>query len=510
MNPVLPKVVSGLRFLKNHRKITSFLVLIIAAIFMFFLWGGDENQAQTAKVELGSVIQEVSVTGRVKPAKAVDLAFDRSGRVSYVGIKSGDRVNQGKLLIQLDASEILAQEDREEANLAVAEYRLSQLMATAEGGDGNSATVDSLSKAIKTSIDSMVDFTSVQFKYFNNSSNGANRIAQAKEEVINIIYGQGGLGRVGSWYFTPLSGGLKKQVDELGSDLEYTDFSSTISKVKDLLLVNKAALESMFSEIVSESQVSQSDIDLISSDLDSIITQITALSSQNKSIVSNGYDIDIAKSQLEHAKASVALVRAQLSKYKLLAPFSGIATNVDIKPGHIVSPNVTIFSLISNSKFQIEANISEADIAKISIGDQARVSLDAYGRDQIFNARVVDIDPGGRVIDSVAVYKVTFEFESDDDRILSGLTADIDIVANEKQDVIFAPSRDVISKEGKKYVKIRIAPESTDERFANLSVVAKLGEYKVVEVPIEIGLRGSDGRTEIISGLREGDIIVSD
>ena len=511
MNYIYSKVLLVLNFLKSHKKIALFLILAIAATSFYILRGGNNSAEKISKVALGSVTQEVSITGRVKASKAVDLAFDRSGRVSYVGVKSADFVKQGKVLIQLDDSEILAQEQREVANVAIAEQRLKQLMAVSSVGESDiSSTVDSLSKALKVAIDSMIDFASVQSKYFNVYTGEASNIAQAKDEVMTKIYSENNLGRTEAWYFTQLNSGLKKKINDLESGTNNEDAASLISEVRSLLLTEKSALELLLSGIMSESNVPDSEAEKINADIDLVIGQLTSLSSQNKSNINEGFDIEIAKSQLEQSKASLALVRAQLSKYRLVAPFSGVATNVDIKTGHIVSPNLAVVSLMTNSKFQIEANVSEADISKISIGNEAVVKLDAYGRDQTFNAKLVDIDPGGRVIDGVATYKVILEFASDDDRILSGLTADVDIVASKKENVLFVSSRDVFSKDGKKYVKVKIASDGFDERFANLAVVSEVDEYKVVEVPIETGLKGSDGRTEIVSGLKEGDLIISD
>src|SRR5581483_10901237 len=98
----------------------------------------------------------------------------------------------------------------------------------------------------------------------------------------------------------------------------------------------------------------------------------------------------------------------------------------------------------SDTKFQIDANIAEADIAKVALGQKATVTLDAYGPDVVFNATVIKIDPAETIVDGVPTYKTTFQFDTPDDRIKSGMTANIDIQGDSHTDVLAVPERAVI------------------------------------------------------------------
>ncbi|MDO8496221.1 MAG: efflux RND transporter periplasmic adaptor subunit [bacterium] len=498
-------------FLKRRKKSLIFLLLLATGVSVwFFKFSGDDIKNDFAVAKIGSVVQEVSVTGRVKSAQSIDLAFEKGGKVAYVGVKSGDKVLAGRILIRLDDSELLAQEQREMANVSATESRLNQISSLANNISGDaSAVADSLSKALKSSIDIMIDFTDVQYKYFNNNTVSALKLAEQKNKVLNLIYGgQGDFGRLESWYFTALNSGLKLEVDQFQNDPNKTSSDSLILSVREVLLAIKSALESMQAELAAQHGVSQADIDKVNNNIDITLAQIAEVSSRRKNIVGEGYDIEIARSQLEQAKASLALVRVQISKYRLVAPFSGVVANVDIKAGQIVSPNEVMVSMIGRTKFQIETNISEADIAKISVGDGAKVTLDAYGDESVFTAKVIHLDPAGRVIDGITVYKVTLEFDLGDERILSGLTADIDILTDKKSDVMYIPSRNVIYRDGGKYVKVFVDKDFNDSRFANLISVSEKDDQNIFEVEIETGLKGSDGGVEVISGLREGDQLI--
>ena len=497
-------------FLKRRKKSFIVLLILVAGISIwFFKFYGNDIETDFAVAKIGSVVQEVSVTGRVKSAQSIDLAFERGGKIAHVGVKSGDRVLAGRVLVRLDDSELLAQEQREAANVSAAESRLNQISSSANNVSGDaSAVADSLSKALKLSIDIVIDFTDVQYKYFNSNTVPALKLAEQKNRILNFIYGPGDFGRTEAWYFTALNSGLKLEVDQFQENPNKTSSDHLILLMREALLAIKFALESMQSELAAGHGISQADVDKINNNIDVVLAQIAEVSSRKKNIVGESYDIEIARSQLEQAKASLALIQVQISKYRLVAPFSGVVANVDIKAGQIISPNEVMVSMIGRTKFQIEANISEADIAKISVGDGAKVTLDAYGDESVFTAKVVHIDPAGRVIDGITVYKVTLEFDLVDERILSGLTADIDILTDQKGGVLYIPSRNVIYKNGKKYVKVFVGEDSNDSRFASLTSVSKKDDQNIFEIEIETGLKGSDGGVEVISGLNEGDQLI--
>ena len=163
---------------------------------------------------------------------------------------------------------------------------------------------------------------------------------------------------------------------------------------------------------------------------------------------------------------------------------------MDAKVGEMATVNVVIASVISSGDFQMTANIPEADIAKVKIGNIARVTLDAYGSDKFFDASVSKIDPAETMIEGVATYKTTFVFSKKDERVRSGMTANIDILANKKENVLAVPQRAVVSVGQEKNVLVDTGSPVPEER------------------KIETGLRGTDGLIEVVSGLNEGDRIV--
>jgi len=102
---------------------------------------------------------------------------------------------------------------------------------------------------------------------------------------------------------------------------------------------------------------------------------------------------------------------------------------------------------------------------------------------------VVKIDPAETIIEGVATYKTTLQFEKSDGRIKSGMTANIDISTDKRENVLVIPQRAVVSEGAGKFVMVDNGTSNPEKR------------------KIETGLRGIDGNIEVISGLSEGEKI---
>ena len=143
--------------------------------------------------------------------------------------------------------------------------------------------------------------------------------------------------------------------------------------------------------------------------------------------------------------------------------------------------------------FEIRVDIPETDIIKIAVGNDADITLDAYGEDHHFVGKVSEIETGETVIQDVVYYKVTVAMEdsnTDEFNILNGMTANILFYTEQKENALYIPQRAIKTDDsGKKYVRI-------------------LKGTKVEDVYIDTGLRGDNGLIEITSGLQAGEDVV--
>lgn len=168
----------------------------------------------------------------------------------------------------------------------------------------------------------------------------------------------------------------------------------------------------------------------------------------------------------------------------LISPLSGVVTRSDFFPGQFVSSSDVIVQVIDNSQVFFEAEVDEADISKISLNQEAEVSLNAYP-EQTFKAKVAQIFPTTKTTSSgatVVIVKIKLE---NIPRFTQGLNGQAEIILKEVKNVLVIPQ---------------------DSLKADDKVVIKDGE-NLNEVTVKTGLK-SDSEAEIVEGLREGQVIV--
>ena len=518
-------------FIKRHKIITAIAVIVLM-ICSYFIFRDSELEFRVVEVQKGAVRQEVNVTGRVEAADAVDLAFERSGRIESIPVKEGDKIVAGQVVMRLDPRELIAQRLREEANVQTAQAKLDKLLAGTRQEDIFVAettlentrrileevrtrnAVDTARSSLNSAIKGIVTASDIKETY--QESETQTSFVIKKGEALFTIYGKSGLGRTESWYFASLDGGLKIKLASVEKSPTDENVDALLVDIKNALRLVKDALDELYEIVSGSTTVSQSvqdsDQSSITTNRTNVLSSIDSITTQQKTIVTaennvrdaeaslalkrapaTQFEIDISKSELTQTQASLKLVEAQLAKQTLRSPIGGIVTKISGKTGEIVAANAAGISIISDAKFQVKANVPEVDIAKLKVGQNAVAILDAYGLGTPFSTQIVSINPGENIIDGIATYETIFEFDEEDARILSGFTADLSIQTNLRNEVLFVPTRNVITKDGKKYVKVLVD--------ANKSTVQ--------EREIKVGLKGSDGRTEIVEGLREGELIIA-
>lgn len=511
---------------KKHFTLKQIIVISIILIgsiaIMYIFTKKDEPTFSFIITERGNIIQEVAVTGRVKPTKSVELAFEKTGRIGWINVKVGKRVFAGYTLLGLSNDGVASQYEQAEAGLTIQKANLAELLRgsrieeieiqkikvrnaeiSLEDAENNliNNIIDALTKsddAIRNSVD--------QFFINPRSSNPQidllviNQQLETDIEAVRLL-------------IEPM---LLSWQSDISSLSRASDLNESTLSAKENINQTKRFLDDVSFAVnaaSANSNVTQTQLDGYRSDISSarinINTGISNLSTSERKVKEAQATLALGKQELilleagasieelsaqrarvREAQANVLNKKAELAKTTIHAPFNGIITKQDVRVGEIVIANTIVVSLISDTEFEIEAHIPEADIAKVEIGNIARVTLDAYGDEVFFDARIVSIDPAETIIDGVATYKTTLQFIERDDRIRSGMTANVDIKSGERTSVITVPSRAVIVKDGRKFVRIS-TPEGIEERT------------------IITGLRSSFGDIEIVVGVEEGEKVIT-
>ncbi len=192
---------------------------------------------------------------------------------------------------------------------------------------------------------------------------------------------------------------------------------------------------------------------------------------------------------------SSAWLSYQQSSATIYAPLSGKITGLSIQPGTILnSSNSTestateIGYVTTQANPTIQISLTEIDVPKVKIGNTVEVTIDALPN-QTFPGKVVSIDTVGSSTSDVSSYPITIQLDTADSQIFSNMTANATITTDSKGNVLIVPSSAVQNRNDTSFVR-----------------VMKDGKTEMAKV--ETGL-SSDTETEIISGLSEGDIIIT-
>lgn len=209
-------------------------------------------------------------------------------------------------------------------------------------------------------------------------------------------------------------------------------------------------------------------------------------------------DIDLYRAGVVRAQADVRAAQDKLEDTVLQSPIDGVVTDVNYEVGEQISATTPVITLLASNGSEVEVDIPESDIAKLSEGYAAEITLDAFSDNEIFIGTVFSINPAQTEIQDVIYYKVTVVFNSEQseavasylEKIKPGMTANVTIKTAEKNNVLIIPSRAIKEINGQ-------------------SIVQVLENQNVREVSVKTGLRGDEGQVEVLSGLSAGQQVVT-
>jgi HlyD family secretion protein len=199
--------------------------------------------------------------------------------------------------------------------------------------------------------------------------------------------------------------------------------------------------------------------------------------------------VQSAQASVQSAQASVQSAQAKLQNSQIVAPIDGVITQFDAKVGQFAAPGAILISIISENSFEVDALVSEIDVSKVALGNKVSMTLDAFSN-ETFNGSVFYIDPAQTASSGVVGYKIKVAFDKADERMKSGLTANIDIETRHKDDALIVPQSAILQNDAGTFVEV-------------------LKDGVVNDLPVVIGLRDQNGNVEVISGVTDGQQVLN-
>ncbi len=490
-------------FLKTHYILMG-IVLILVVIAIGMSLGGGSSADQTMTIVKGDFLQQVSVSGKVVAADNLDLSFEQSGRITSVPVHVGDKVYPGQTLVSQNSAELSAQLQEMQAGIEVQKARLAQLLSGASPEDialsetavasAKQKLADALQDAYTKADDAVRGKADQMFSNARSASPHINNVFTSKSDIENARFSIEGV-------LTAWSASLGSISASSDLDASVTSTNSNLNKVKTFLDLLAAGVNNLS----TNGDVNQATIDKWRTDISTARTSVSAtisnITTTREALVSaeadltlkkapvRQADIDLYQAQIRQAEASMQNVIAQINKRSLRAPITSVVTVVNAKVGSNASAGEVLVSLIGANSLQIESFVPEKNIPFIKLGDKATLTLDAYGAEVPFDATVVSIDPAETIRDGVSTYRVKFAVDKSDERIKSGMTANVLVTTDKRPGVIAVPVGAVAMRDGKKFVQIKNG-EQVEEREVTTGAVSSLGQV------------------EILTGLAEGDVVV--
>jgi HlyD family secretion protein len=467
------------------------VIIVIVGVVIFKMSQKTAPKFETAAAEPATISDVVSVTGNVQPVAEASFGFQTTGTVKSIPVVVGQHVSAGDLIASLS-------DDATYASLLGAQASLQE--AQANLADNQTNTQIAYTNAQKSAVASVADaYNKVQNAVvqnlntlFSNSQSGNPTLlvqTQTYSEERQIEMEQVAVIQALQNWKTEINSASSTSAETLLTDTQtYLNTVTTFS-------TSLAAAVNQFSANASTNaqSVATADLATVNTADATIVSAVSEVTSAGNALSSaTPQSIAALEAKVAEAEATVANWQAQYNESKVTAPFDGVITEIDPQVGDLISANTVEFSEMSDQQYKVEVNVPETDITNINVGDPANITLDAFGDSVIFPATVTEVDPAETVIEGVPTYKVTLMFVNQDSRIRSGMTANIDITAATIPNVLAIPFRAIIDTNGSTTVQV-IAPDGVT----------------LQSIPVVVGLKGSDGMVQVISGIATGTAVVT-
>jgi len=205
-----------------------------------------------------------------------------------------------------------------------------------------------------------------------------------------------------------------------------------------------------------------------------------------------------AEAQVAQDRANLKQLEEQLSYTDIESPIDGVVLSRDVEIGDAVSSILVLGSsatLIMNlgdtSEVYVKGKVDESDIGKVYLGQPARIKVESF-KDKTFTGKVTKISPMGVEKDNVTTFEVRVSISNPGGELKSEMTANAEIILEEHKNVLQIPEGSIIYDNQKK---------------ASVEVPDPKGKDGKRKVAVNIGI-SNGAKTELLSGLKEGDQVV--
>ena len=251
-------------------------------------------------------------------------------------------------------------------------------------------------------------------------------------------------------------------------------------------LLNAQQTYDRTSTLAKEGFATRAALDDAQKTLDVARTQVRTAEFQVYTASAGGSDYVMAQTQLNQAHANLDTAESRLGYATISAPRDGVLITRNVERGAVVQPGKALLVLAPAGEVQLVLQIDERNLGKISLGQKALASADAYP-DQRFAAVVSYINPGIDITRASVEVKLTVA--DPPDYLRQDMTVSVDIEDAAKNNALVLPVR------------------SVHDLLSGQPWVLGIKDGRAVKRPVRLGLRGNS-HIEILEGLSEGEVAI--
>ena len=290
---------------------------------------------------------------------------------------------------------------------------------------------------------------------------------------------------------TVRQGQLLAQIDPASFEAQVAQAAANLSLARANLEKSKVALRDTVSTfernkiLFGKDFISRYDLDTSETAYLSALAQIKA-----------------SEAQVEQTRAALNLAQTNLRYTRIISPVNGTVISRSVDVGQTVAASFqtpTLFTIAQDlTKMQIVANIDEADIGRLLVGQPVTFTVDAYP-DLTFRGNVSEIRNSPITVQNVVTYDVIVKVDNADLKLKPGMTANVSIVIDDKKGILRVPNA---------ALRVKIQDKTSSAPAPKGPGVWVLENNKPKRIPLSVGI--SDNRfTEVVSGkISEGAAII--
>jgi multidrug efflux pump subunit AcrA (membrane-fusion protein) len=495
-------------------------------------------------VETGTVSSGIETTGTIMAAEKLDLdVYKQLSRIDVVNVANGGHVESGSVIVSFDKSD--AYVSSASANVAVTEAALN-LQTERDNATDPSTTIRTLENQIagykKTIADTAADLTDAYRDFLNTNLEVTPALDQADrlaDETTPTLSGRYVNNSEGTYtirlYSSSASSGYSYSVSGLENQTAPVIFGKAVALgTRGLMITFPSDIRhgdtwvvrvpnntiATYSEARADYEAAVATIKKNSTDAAVALANATQdLADATATDSSNYRNLSVAKaaSSLSEAQQRLAEAYDVVQERDIIAPFAGTIEGMEnvvvgATPTGGESDAINLGTLISDD-FLVTFTLSAADAAKVTVGQKVNVAVTSFTNQPAYTATVTHVSSLPEE-SGVAQYEVLahldYNHATATEKLREGMIADIEVVQEEKSDVLRIPTT-AVTYEGRT-ATVTVIDSLTDEQVTE---VERMGIIRTQTDPlvtytkeITVGITGAY-YTEVTSGLSAGEYIVS-